>query len=95
MKSTPDTVWKFKMGLNCSNIKFVTIKGKLVAPFRFSCNLGWYAQRKRTFRLKRYPDFSRCIILLEAQNSGNFDAMKKLTCDFVDNVHTTPKCEDK
>ena len=32
--------------------------------------LGWYAQRRRTLRLERNPNFSRCAMLLNA-NFGN------------------------
>ena len=31
---------------------------------------GWYAQRRRTFRLESIPDFSRCAMLLNAPISG-------------------------
>ena len=29
-------------------------------------DLGWYAQRRRTFTLERNPDSSRCEVLLNA-----------------------------
>ena len=33
-------------------------------------DLGRYAQRRRTFKLERSPDFSRGAMLLNAQISG-------------------------
>ena len=37
---------------------------------KLNLDLGWYAQRRCTFRPKRNPDFCRCAILLNAQISG-------------------------
>ena len=37
--------------------------------------LGWYAQRRRTFRLERNTDFSRCAMFLNAQIPGILAAM--------------------
>ena len=52
-------------------------------------DLVWYAQRRRTFRLERNPDFSCCAMLLNAQMSGILAATQKLAYDFV--AHTTPR----
>ena len=32
--------------------------------------LGWYVERKRTFRLEHNPDYSRCAMVLNVQILG-------------------------
>ena len=41
---------------------------------------GWYAQRRRTFRLERNPDLIRCAMLLDEQISGILAVTLELTC---------------
>ena len=52
-------------------------------------DLGWYAQGRRTFRLKSNPNFDRSAMLLNAQISGILAATFKPTYHFVG--HTGPR----
>ena len=42
----------------------------LLSYLDLNLDLGRYAQRRRTFRPERNPDFSRCAMLLTVQISG-------------------------
>ena len=74
--STPSMkrdIFKKKVTTSCKidyNSKFHALKCARLPGRGFWSVLGWYAQRRRTFRVERNTDFRRRAMLLNARISG-------------------------